>query len=183
MLTFQLVFPSTSGPGAWNHSQWNILLFGDKLQPVFTDFGLSKLEHPAPYGWKVERAKEKSLSTYERTTMYLHISSPDVLQHGWFTRRSDVFSLGTLLFEIFTGKMVFHELMKKPDVIQLIRQRILEGNMPTFPSFVPPDLQSIVQACWKPIVPTQHLSVGDISSRLKEIYFRMPKDQRQSESE
>lgn len=81
------------------------ILFGDDDQPVLTDFGIAK----------VLRAQEQltAAGTSVGTPRYL---SPEQARGGTIDGRSDLYSLGVILFEMLTGKRPFDA----PDPLSVI---------------------------------------------------------------
>ncbi|MCM6882135.1 AAA domain-containing protein [Enterococcus italicus] len=97
----------------------NILVSNDKLKII--DFGISKLK---------KYIYEEKITVANRYT--LGYASPEQLNGGLITEKSDIFSLGTILYYILMSEppsTVFEERMKKvsmtslsDDIIQIIRR-------------------------------------------------------------
>jgi serine/threonine-protein kinase len=91
-----------------------------------TDFGLAGLEE--------ELRGERSVAG---TPAYM---SPEQLEGKPFTVRSDIYSLGLLLYELFTGKRAFDA----PTIGELIKLR-RGDTTPTLPSSIVPDLDPLIE--------------------------------------
>jgi serine/threonine protein kinase len=108
----------------------NILLDGAG-QPLLTDFGLSRFERDT------ERLTEEGALT--GTPAYM---APEQARRGKVDARSDLFSLGTVLYEIFTGQLPF----KGDDpMAQLTALALLDPTPPAeLNPNLPPDLAELV---------------------------------------
>ena len=72
-------------------------------------------------------------------------AAPEVLEDGAFTLKSDVWSFGVLMWEIFTfGEKPYSDLKLNKDV----RRRILSGGLLPQPAACPGDLYSMMVNCW-----------------------------------
>ena len=91
-----------------------------------TDFGLAGLEE--------ELRGERSIAG---TPAYM---APEQLERKAFTVRSDIYSLGLLLYELFTGKRAFDA----PTIGELVKLR-RGDTTPTLPSSIVPDLDPLIE--------------------------------------
>ena len=57
----------------------------------------------------------------------------------------DVFSYGMVLYEIFSGKIPYHDIPSNARV----GMAVLEGKRPPVPPTLPPFLEPLLEACWK----------------------------------
>jgi serine/threonine-protein kinase len=102
----------------------NIML--DELGEVrITDFGIAAL------------AEEVQRESMAGTPAYM---SPEQLEGRELTIRSDIYSLGLVLYEIFTGKKAF-EAASLPDLLRLRRS----DSTPTSPAQIVPELDQLVE--------------------------------------
>jgi len=106
----------------------NIIIDKDNKVKIL-DFGLAKL-------------KGVSQLTKETSTIgTIHYMSPEQIRGEEVDHRSDIWSLGVILYEMITGRLPFIG-----EYEQAVMYSILNEN-PEFTSDVPPDLQTIVQTC------------------------------------
>ena len=85
----------------------NILLTGPKGRPTvkLLDFGIAKLD---PAGWKASDGTLTASQTRERTILgTLQYMAPEQLQGRQTDARSDIFSLGCVLYELLAGRRAF----------------------------------------------------------------------------
>ncbi|KNC46286.1 TKL protein kinase [Thecamonas trahens ATCC 50062] len=96
---------------------------------VLSDYGL------------VELKQSLGTMTMSQTAMY---ESPEVLRGEERTQASDVFSFGTILFELFTEETVFPRTMNAMEVAFAIAR----GFEVVIPSSVPLEVADIITSCW-----------------------------------
>eukprot|EP00026_Physarum_polycephalum_P018077 Phypoly_transcript_19522.p1 GENE.Phypoly_transcript_19522~~Phypoly_transcript_19522.p1 ORF type:complete len:167 (+),score=17.69 Phypoly_transcript_19522:156-656(+) len=71
-------------------------------------------------------------------------TAPEALSTKRFTTRSDLWSYGSLLYEIFSyGKLPYEEMAESSIV-----EWVLDGNRLIFNSSTPPIVQTIAYRCW-----------------------------------
>jgi serine/threonine protein kinase len=97
-----------------------------------SDFGLSRI-------------MEKDYYKTDDITMPIRWSAPEVLEKGIFTLKSDVWSFGIVLWEIFTfGKLPYFEYKKNLEVIE----KILSGYKLEKPENCPNVIYELMLQCW-----------------------------------
>lgn len=102
------------------------VLFDDTGRPKLVDFGLARLAS----------APTRTIG-FSGTPFYV---SPEQAEGGEVTGRSDIYSLGVLLFEMFTGRLPFL-------ADNLVRLAMMHANEPPpTPRSVRPDLSPILEA-------------------------------------
>jgi len=70
--------------------------------------------------------------------------APEVLEQGYFSPGSDVYSLGMVLWEVFTQEEL-HAGMKPKDVPSFV----LAGGRPALPDQLPEDVRELLEAMWQ----------------------------------
>ena len=70
--------------------------------------------------------------------------APEILQGGKNTKQSDVYSIGMLMWEIFSGHPPFDDKAHGPGLIL----KICEGLRPQILSEMPDDYVQMMQKCW-----------------------------------
>ncbi|AKU97131.1 serine/threonine protein kinase [Labilithrix luteola] len=104
------------------------------------DFGISK----AALSGKVSNVDLKATSTLMGSPFYM---SPEQLRSTRdVDRRTDIWALGTVLFELLSGRTVFDETLEFTELVAAIfekKPRSLRGFRPD----VPPELEAIISRC------------------------------------
>ncbi|CAG8527876.1 7456_t:CDS:2 [Cetraspora pellucida] len=110
------------------HSK-NILVDEAKPHCVVGDFGIYK-------------PLEKSNQIYGN----LPYIAPEVLHNNSYTIKSDIYSLGMIMWEISSGMQPFYDQMKKPD--NELALDIINGMRPKVVDGTPPDYADLMIKCW-----------------------------------
>jgi len=135
----------------------NILLMksdGPNFIAKVADFGLSASSYSLKS--KVE------LSRMEFATRW---TAPEALQNDHWSEKSDVWSFGILLFEIFTyGQRPYSDISDD----NIVRDKVISGLTPTYPATCSEDVKKIMNSCWK-IIPQQRNNFKSIHSQLEDI--------------
>ena len=131
----------------------NIILEGTELKPVLIDLGLAK-------------------STYEGSTPHLHGThrwmAPEMLDlkddKFHFSDKSDVYAMGIIMWQTFTGKIPYPEIKMGPDELIKIGDFIKEVKAGTRPSLsgvtAAPHLIELMKKCWDGL-PSRRPSMGE----------------------
>lgn len=133
----------------------NILLT-ERGDVKITDFGIARLP-----GLPRLTATGNVLGTFE----YL---SPQYLQDGVATESSDIYALGTVAYEMITGKVPFEEIGLYSMVVAKVTQ-----DPPSAQSAnpeCPPELARIVKRALSRIPEGRYASAAEMNSDLKELY-------------
>jgi len=126
----------------------NFLIFNkdNKLKVKLSDFGCTQ-----------DKGANGNLqdSHYSQILGNILYMSPEVMSRHPFTEKSDIFSLGLVLFEIFSGSDYSPPELSVQDytlICPLLKNYIKciceEDARPTIPSKVPPLLKELIQSCW-----------------------------------
>ena len=107
------------------------------------DFGIAK-------GFKNTMDKAK---TMVGTPYYL---SPEILENKPYDAKSDIWSLGVLLYEMMTFKMPFNA-----NSLPMLSVKIMRGNYPPPPAVYTKDLREIVSKCLT-VIPSRRPSIQEI---------------------
>lgn len=102
----------------------------NEFQLKVCDFGISKiLEH------------DETTNTKLGTLSWM---APEALLDSKYTKESDVYSYGMVLWEIVSGQQPFQELQAPIKIMG----RIIEGDRPAMPPHTDPGYAAIVRRCW-----------------------------------
>jgi serine/threonine protein kinase len=110
----------------------------------------------------VALSKEKTLTQGVGTACWL---APEVIMHAHYSKESDVYAFGIVLWEIFTRQEVYPRL----SAAQIIAKVANEGLRPQVPAGCP--WEDVMRRCWRR-QPEERPTFGDIIAVLSEIYSR-----------
>ena len=137
----------------------NVMIRHDRFVKVL-DFGVATLIAGAvpvdPLRERIEIAG---------TAAYL---SPEQIRGELVDNRSDVYSLGVVLYEMLTGSAPFHG----EDVMELLAA-IVEGDLPPLPDHLPAALQAIVRKALDKSVFTRYQTATDLVADLRALRTRL----------
>ncbi|KAG9287607.1 hypothetical protein G9A89_019668 [Geosiphon pyriformis] len=74
---------------------------------------------------------------------------PEVLGGDQYSKASDIYSFGSIMYEIATGRLPFGDVPHETDLVK----KICEGLRPEIPDEVPPIFANLIRTCWG--VPTE----------------------------
>ncbi len=146
----------------------NIMVRKDGLVQIM-DFGLAKL-----------RASRASRLTKEGSTVgTAGFMSPEQIQGQETDHRSDIFSLGVLLYELFTGELPFKGVHESALLYEIVN--VDPAPMSAAKTEIDPELDSIVLECLQKEPDERYNSAKDIAKDLKR-FKRESSRQRMSRS-
>jgi len=150
----------------------NCLIEKDSFKVKISDFGMSKVTLSGTY------------DANSQTQLPIRWAAPEVLTRKHFSKASDVWSFGVLLWELLEKKEPYYELTN-PEVIQMV----VKGIKLSKPENCPNDLWEVMMQCWqdnpsdrpdfqkisKMIVGDQKLEIPKIDEdQMQHQYFKTP---------
>lgn len=141
----------------------NIMLtrFGAKLM----DFGLAKLARSTEIGQSLQETRSEPLTADGAVVGTVPYMSPEQIEGGEANEQSDVFSLGTVLYEMVAGKRAFEGKSQLS-----VASAILEKEPPPVSAFnpmTPPALERIIRTCLAKDPERRWQSVRDLAHQLE----------------
>jgi serine/threonine protein kinase len=123
-----------------------------------SDFGMS-------------RSTEKGYYQSEEKSIPVKWSAPEVLEYGRSTSRSDVWSFGVCLWEMFSyGKLPY------PGMSNIeVANNVLRGYRMEAPLDCPTEVYEIMVSCWK-AEPENRPTFGDLLNCINNILLRHPQE-------
>jgi Protein tyrosine and serine/threonine kinase len=70
-------------------------------------------------------------------------TAPELLQGDPYSTKADVFSVGVLLWELYTAQEPYPGL-SGPEIVQ----RVINGERLLIPAVCPPRFRSVLESCW-----------------------------------
>jgi len=136
----------------------NILLTRDGRIKIL-DFGLAKLNVPRA---AVAATETMTVQTEPGTVMgTVGYMSPEQIRGNEADPRSDIFSFGVILYELFSGRRAFQR-----DTAVETMTAILKQELPELPDTVPPSVRQTVHHCLEKDPASRFQSARDLSFAL-----------------
>ncbi|NXI40242.1 SRMS kinase, partial [Galbula dea] len=108
------------------------ILVGEELTCKIADFGLARL------------LKDDIYSTSSSTKIPVKWTAPEAANYRTYSLKSDVWSYGILLYEVFTYGQIPYEGMTNQETVR----QITRGYRLPRPSSCPPEIYTIMLECW-----------------------------------
>ncbi len=134
----------------------NIMIRKDGIVQIM-DFGLAKIRHASS---KINRLTKEGSTL--GTAGYM---SPEQIQGQDTDHRSDIFSLGVVLYEMFTGQLPFKGVHETALLYEIVN--VDPAPMSTVNPGIDPELDRIVLECLQKEPSERHQSVAEISKDFK----------------
>uniref|UniRef100_A0A8D0GXV5 Tyrosine-protein kinase n=2 Tax=Sphenodon punctatus TaxID=8508 RepID=A0A8D0GXV5_SPHPU len=109
------------------------VLVSDSLMCKIADFGLARV------------IEDNEYTAREGAKFPIKWTAPEAINYGSFTIKSDVWSLGVLLYEIITYGKIPYPGMSNADVMMALQRGYRMPRMETCPA----ELYDIMKSCWK----------------------------------
>lgn len=135
------------------------ILMDEKLQPKISDFGLSKMSNFCEK-FNIDKSK---LEQEKGTPLY---TSPEIYLGGSFTKASDVYAYGLIVYQIMEDKPVF---LDNPSFKALLNM-INTGSRPEFTEKTPEPYRKLISKCWSQN-PDDRPTFSEILKELKKCEF------------
>ena len=142
----------------------NIMLREDGLVKVL-DFGLAKPVKDQGAA-SVESTRSVALTQEGMVLGTLNYMSPEQLESGKVDARSDIFSFGTVLFEMLTGQRAFQREYRLSSMSAILRD---EPKWPERIAGPPAELERIIKRCLRKDPERRYQSIKDVRNSLEEI--------------
>ena len=157
----------------------NVLLYyrntpnGEELRAQLCDFGLCI---------STEDSKSGTVVTPLVGTIPWH--APEILhdeKQSQYSKASDVFSLGMVLYEMVSGNFPYHELFKQPDTVtDHIKNNRRPWDITGWPQTCPQELRNLIIRCCD-ANPANRPSALDVHTKLKEELLKLSQKKNQDQ--
>ncbi|XP_065886239.1 tyrosine-protein kinase TXK-like isoform X2 [Dysidea avara] len=127
-------------------------LVGDRNCVKVGDFGLARFVVDDEY------------TASEGTKFPIKWAAPEVITHARFSSKSDVWSHGILMWELWTGGKTPYPTFSNPQVLD----EVLRGYRLERPTYCPPEVYELMRWCWKEQSDDRPTFI-DLHKRLKEM--------------
>lgn len=79
---------------------------------------------------------------------YLYMA-PEVNQCEEYNQTADVFSFGTVMFEVFSQNLISHTLAFSKSDMKEYANKVSTGFRPEIPNHIPSEIIEVIQLCWR----------------------------------
>ncbi len=143
------------------------IMVSDQGRVKVLDFGLVKLKETASAASTQTKDTAPALTREGRIVGTVYYMSPEQAQAGKVDARSDIFSFGSVLYEMVTGRRAF----EGSSLISTLSAILHLDPKPVAETVVdaPPELQRIIVRCLRKAPERRFQSMADVSVVLKEL--------------
>ncbi len=141
----------------------NVIVTGDERVKVL-DFGLAKLTETAPASPDASRLTEQSATESGMIVGTVSYMSPEQAEGKKVDARSDIFSFGSVLYEMLTGRRAF-----QGDSAASTLAAILHLEPPPLPAGMPHDLEKVITRCLRKDPAHRFQHMDDLKVALEEL--------------
>ncbi len=133
------------------------ILFRKTGEAVIIDFGLSRHE-------KLPDLLDEQFHKPTGTTEYM---APEQLLNVRSDKRSDIFALGAILYQLATGELPFGS----PSKIKFVKQRVWRDPVPPrkLRPDLPPALQEVILKCIEPLPESRYTTAEELAFDLRNL--------------
>ncbi len=133
------------------------ILFRDSGEAVLIDFGLSRHEH----------LPDLLDEQYHRPTGTTEYMAPEQLLRVRSDKRSDIYALGAIIYQMATGELPFGA----PGRIKHVRQRVWRDPVPPrkLKPEISPGLQEVILKCLEPLPDRRYTTAEELSFDLRNL--------------
>jgi serine/threonine protein kinase/WD40 repeat protein len=143
----------------------NVMLTASGIKLL--DFGLARLQAPEAASDGGLTIPEDLLTSAGRVLGTGPYMSPEQVEGGTIDARSDIFSFGSLLYELLTGRRAFPGDSGRPPISQILRDD--PTPVSTLIPAIPEDLASIVARCLRKDRTRRYQNMADVKVALEDV--------------
>jgi serine/threonine protein kinase/Tfp pilus assembly protein PilF len=143
------------------------IIVGSDGRPKILDFGLAKLEQDLPPD-EMTMDLEKPLTEVGSIVGTAPYMSPEQLEGGTVDARSDIFSLGILMYEMLTGERPFQGQSSMAVMSSVLKDQ--PRQMSELKADLPRHLDRIVSGCLEKKPDHRHQTAKDVRNNLRQLH-------------